>query len=87
MHANVPIVKELMIVRQLFVNNSYAGFHENLVKGLAADTRTWFPHKVFFFLIRIKFLSVRNLVPANKLLRGFSRSQYRCSLQEIFEET
>jgi len=45
MHANAPIVKELMIVRQLFVKNSYAGFHENVVKGLAADTRTWFPYK------------------------------------------
>jgi hypothetical protein len=48
MHANAPIVKELMIVRQLFVKNFYAGFHENVANGLAADTRTWFPHKSFF---------------------------------------
>jgi hypothetical protein len=49
MHANAPIVKELMIVRQRFVNNSYAGFHDNVANGLTADTRTWFPHKAFSF--------------------------------------
>jgi len=50
-HANGPIVKELMIIRQLFVNNSYARFHENVANGLVAVTRTWFPHKGFFFFL------------------------------------
>ena len=78
MHVNAPIVKELMIVRQLFVNSSYAGFHENVVQGLTADTRTWFPQFLFIYLfiygslIRLQCPSVRYLVPATKLLQGFS---------------
>lgn len=56
MHANAPNVKELIIVRQLFVKNFYAEFHENVANGLAADTRTLFPHKAFFFILFISFL-------------------------------
>jgi hypothetical protein len=44
---NAPICKELMLVRQLFVNNSYAGFHENVANSLGAGTRTWFLHEAF----------------------------------------
>jgi hypothetical protein len=56
MHANVPNVKELMIVRQLFVKHFSAEFHENVANGLAADTTTLFPHKAFFFILFISFL-------------------------------
>jgi hypothetical protein len=57
MHANAPNVKEIMIVRQLFVKTFYAGFHENVANGLAADTRTWFPHKAFFNFIYLFFFT------------------------------
>jgi hypothetical protein len=74
MHANAPIVNELMIVRQLFVKNFYAGFHENVANGLAADTRTCSHMKHFFYgsLIQIQCSFVRYLVPATKLLQGLS---------------
>ena len=61
-HVNAPIVKELMVIRQLFVNNSCARFHENVANGLVAVTRTWFSHK-FLFLFLTEVLHEYNVLP------------------------
>ena len=54
MHFTVHSFMKLLLILQLFVNNSCTKFHENPTNGLVTDTRSqtdgqiWSPHEVFF---------------------------------------